>query len=130
MIQEIVNHLIHLGHVVLDSSADSITTKHAVAGSELIIKGELGKSFPFDAPEFYLLDRNKYGLLAHVGWPSEGLNEGLICDGSTDALALNAEDPSLVYSSLLMGSVTTVARVLSEDVFNLKECLLYFVGHW
>lgn len=130
MTKEIVNELITLGQNVIDSTEEYIITKHSLANTDIVIQGEFGKSFPFDAPEFYLLDRQRHGLLAHVGWPDKDLDRGLICDGTSDALSLNAANPPLVYASMLMRTVRTLERVLNDQEYNHQECLREFQGHW
>lgn len=130
MIESIVNDLQAQGFDVVSSTEKSIRTRHIVDGEEIVVEGELGDSFPFDAPSFYLLNRAQYGLLGHVGWPGADNDRGLICDGRSDGLSLNYENQSMVFISRLKHAVKTVSSVLCDPSLNERECRREFLGHW
>lgn len=143
MIETIIDFLAQQKLTVVSSSAGVIRTKHAIGEREVEIIGILGDEFPLCLPSYFLASRGSFGLLAHVSWPTtkeivhnvEGQRVnipdlGLICNGSSDALALNFHQPEQVYYAGLGRALDTITPAISDQSINRSECLREFCGHW
>ncbi len=135
---EIASYLTAQQCVVAGSSEGTIRTSHEIGTYSIEIVGILGSGFPHALPDYYLCNRGTFGRLAHVGWPkmlilesNETLEDiGLICSGSSDALALDFHTPEKVYLAGLTKAIATFDRALVDSECNDEECLLEFAGHW
>jgi hypothetical protein len=116
----------------VEVSDSRIITKHQFADFEIRISGDLTyNNFPFSLPRLYLLDRNKYGSLAHVGWNiNDGKDEGPICEGVTENCHIDFNQPGEIYLRSLNKAVETIKSLLSDKEKNEKEILEEFSGHW
>lgn len=132
MIDRIKKYLEENGCYV-EKSDSRIITKHQFDKIVIRIAGNITcNDFLFSLPKLFLLDRGKYGSLAHVGWNiDEGKeDEGEICGGVTENLHIDYEQPGEVYLKALNKSVETIKSLLSDKNKNEKEILEEFSGHW
>lgn len=135
---EVTSYLAGEGCVVEASPKGAIRTLHHLGSHTVEIVGLLEDGFPHALPEYYLCNRASFGRLAHVGWPkklvladSEALEDvGLICGGSSDALALEYHAPEKIYLAGLNKAIETFEPALADSERNKKECLVEFAGHW
>ncbi len=134
----VISYLESERNQVVDSSEGYIRTRHQIGDSSLEILGNLEGAFPHSLPEYFLCERSSYGRLAHVGWPRTLVQKneekfsdlGLICGGSSDALALDSHSPEKVYLAGLNKAIATFKPAFLDPDLNEKECLREFVGHW
>ena len=119
----------------VEISEFQIITSHQFDDFELRIAGELTPDFPRSMPKLYLLDRTKYGLLAHVGWEAndnngENLNKGIICEGVSINRHIDYSQPWAVYLLALQNALKTIKALLSDKKRNETEILEEFSAHW
>lgn len=128
-IESIRQYLERLGIEVVSADESSIRTRHKIGEISYEIQGFINNGFPYMSPEFYLIDRSSYGLIAHVGWP-RGNDLGLICSGASDVVSLNYHMPEKIYEATLNKARETIEPVLEDASENQKQCLEEFYGHW
>ena len=99
-----------------------------VADKSIYIRVELPKDFPAALPKFYLLEREKYGALAHVGWGKNADAE--ICFGSPEAFNVDYNNPDLIIRSSIERCLGILTRVLTDEEYNQNELKREFVSIW
>jgi molybdopterin/thiamine biosynthesis adenylyltransferase len=92
------------------------------------LRVEFDDAFPSSLPKFYLLNRDNYGLLAHVGWGKS--NYAPVCIGENDAFSLNIDNPQLVLLDSLKLAVSEVTKSLTDPAYNHAELMKEFGGVW
>ncbi|MCB1194440.1 MAG: hypothetical protein H7A23_09295 [Leptospiraceae bacterium] len=110
-----------------------IVTEHHFENFKIQISGELDcNNFPFSLPKLFLLDRRKYGLLAHVGWDidKKQSDEGLICEGVSENRHVDYDKPEEVYLLSLNKAVQTIKELLLNKEKNNEEVVKEFSAHW
>lgn len=128
MIKKIVEHLIEKGYVVEEGSNKIITT-HSVKGKQFKVQGELGNDFPFNLPSLFLLERNKFDILAHVTW-NFSENIGIICTGVSVSRNIDYANPEFIYEKCLKDAVETLKISIGNSIVNNKEIIEEFNAHW
>ncbi|KPA11152.1 uba/thif-type NAD/fad binding protein [Candidatus Magnetomorum sp. HK-1] len=114
---------------IVEISNDRIITTHKIGNKDIKLAGELSNtSFPYSLPRIYLLDRNSYGSVAHVGWNDS--NEGLICEGVSINRHIDYSNPEIVYLEALNNAVATLENVLKGNNKNKYEIISEFSAHW
>lgn len=124
----ILDHLTKHGYEVTYDE-NHITTTHAIKDIVFQIEGKLENSFPFELPQFYLLERNKFKYLAHVGWNKE-TNKGIICEGVSINRHLDYSKPEIVYIKALQSAEKTIVSGLLDKNKNEVEIIEEFTAHW
>lgn len=117
----------------VEDSDSRIITKHQFADFIIRISGDLTyDNFPYSLPKLFLLDRKKYGSLAHVGWNNNDGedDEGPICEGVTENCHIDYNQPEQIYYLSLSKAVETIKSLLSDKERNEREILQEFSGHW
>jgi len=108
---------------------NQIVTTHTLPDFAFSIEGQLNNSFPHELPRFFLLKRNEFGHLAHVGW-NEKTDKGIICEGVSINRHLDYSKPEMVYLKALQSAVKTVLSGLSDKSKNRAEIIEEFTAHW
>ncbi|KAA3597436.1 MAG: ThiF family adenylyltransferase [Calditrichaeota bacterium] len=129
MLEKIKTFLEKNGHSaeIIDSR---IITTHKFNEFVIRIAGKFfleGKLW-FSLPELYLLERGKYGSLAHVSWDEK--DEGLICGGVSENRHIDYEQLDEVYLLALNKAIETIKSLLIDKDKNEKEILEEFSAHW
>ncbi len=130
LLDPIRTHLVSAGIEVVSSDAKSIITRHRAGKVSYEVQGFIDRGFPFELPLFFLKNRSSFGLLAHVGWPRDDHDTGLICSGASDVLSLNYHAPEKLYEEALNKARQTIDPVLNDASLNEQHCLEEFYGHW
>ena len=131
---EVAEHLREQGYNLVEVTDEHLRVRYDFNGRIVHLLGKFTPRFPFEPPEIYVVDRLKYGHLAHVGWrknptpPDEDL--GLVCKGVSIARSVNFESPELVFEYGLEAACDLLATLFESDEYNLSEVLGEFSGHW
>lgn len=128
MIKKIIEHLIEKGYVV-EEGYNKIITTHSVKGKQFKVQGELGNDFPFNLPSLFLLERNKFDILAHVTW-NFNENIGIICTGVSVSRNIDYANPEFIYEKCLKDAVETLKISIGNSIVNNKEIIEEFNAHW
>ena len=130
MIESIVTYLHLFGHNASVKN-NRIITNHYYGTNKFVIAGDITPLQIRELPIFYLIERSKYGSLAHVGWDnSSSENEGMICEGIRINRNIDYNNPNAVYKKALENAVGTIIDDLSNDEYNKKEIINEFSAHW
>ena len=132
MKDRIKKYLEYKGYHV-DVCDTQIITIHQILSREVKIAGELPEEFPFCLPRLYLLERNKYGSLAHIGWNLKNDlhgDKGLICEGVLINRHIDYSQPEVVYLKALENAVSTIASLIEDYEKNKIEIIKEFAAHW
>ncbi len=106
-----------------------IATTHDYMGREYRVLGEVCNGFPFTLPRLILLDRSRWGALAHVTWCKTD-NKGLICTGVAISMNIDYNSPELVYEKCLLEGLKTLEQSFKDDDVNKQEIIEEFNAHW
>lgn len=128
MLHEIVNFLEEQDIVIVTYSDKEIITSHSIEGNKIEIKGLFTSLEENKLPQYYVCNRKKYGLLAHIGW-SNHENIGLCCSGSDDVLSLNYYEPAKVYYEGLLKALELLTPTINNLQENQKQIMDEYVGH-
>lgn len=131
MIDRILIALKNNGYEV-KASENRIITNHIFNDTKYQISGDISRNFPYTLPNLYLLERSKYGSLAHVGWfPSDKYDdEGLICGGVKENRHIDYNDLENVYLLALKKAEDTLNEMFANPQLNNKEVIKEFSAHW
>lgn len=128
-LKEICDHLksrgIECRHAV---ASQYIFTTHQLGEFKVEVRAEFPDDFPCSLPSFHLVDRLKYGALAHVAW-SEG-DYADICYGTKDTFSTDFHDPNLVAWAALKKAVSILEKSLKDEAYNREELIREFAGVW
>ncbi len=134
MKERIESYLEREGLIVIGSNGKhQIVTRHLIGEITFDILGIIDNTtrFPLGLPRFLLLNRSKFGHLAHVSWnTNDDPDTGIICTGVTDSQFIAYEVPELVFASSLKDAVNTVSRGLLEPEYNKQEIIEEFSANW
>lgn len=115
----VVHRVPHSGECVIDAH---------VGGFDVQVRIVLADDFPWALPKFHLLERCKYGSLAHVSWGGAGSAE--ICFGAPSAFHLDYENPDRVVLASLDKALGVLSKALSDQDYNESELKREFVPIW
>jgi len=128
-IENIVDYLCKEG-ILASIEKDKILTQHNYKDVNFTIIG-LFKPILRRLPMFFLQERSKYGLLAHVGWDNANSNDdGMICEGVDINRHIDYANPHIVYLESLKNAVNTIIKDLADSESNKREILSEFAAHW
>lgn len=116
---QVVYRTPHTGECVVDQRLGDYDVK---------VKVVLPDGFPATLPKFHLLERFKYGPLAHVSWGENGKAE--ICFGAPSAFNVDFDYPERVVEVSLSRAFEILSKVLNDDSYNEAELKREFVGVW
>lgn len=128
MLTEILDFLRKKGVDVISSTEREIITKHDIQGTIVEIKGIYKSLEENRLPRYYVCNRDKYGLIAHIGWDNKE-NIGLCCSGSDDVLSLNYQEPEKVYYEGLLRALKLLQPTLNNPAENKKQIIEEYLGH-
>lgn len=128
MIERIISYL-QDNNFIVEKNDGKIITTHFFKEIEFKISGKLGANFPFQLPKLYLLEREKYGKLAHITWNNIN-NTGLICEGVSINRNIDYSQPELIYEKSLQNAIKIIEDCLSDFAENEKEIMKEFNAHW
>ena len=130
----IAKYVISLGFDLVEKTDVSITVAVRICDFSVRLRGKLDGSFPMSVPPFFLLDRTKYGRLAHVGWRREfddaADDIGVVCNGVSISRSVNFESPEQVFEYGLQAAIGLLTECLSSTKSNDRQVLEEFAGHW
>lgn len=128
-VQTICTHLDSQGVAYGPSDKESeLITYHKLGSFDVAIRAEIPTTFPCDLPCFHLIDRMKYGALAHVAW-SDG-DYADICYGRNNNLSVDFHDPGKVFVTALGRALDILEKSLNDKEYNERELLREFAGVW
>jgi hypothetical protein len=88
---------------------NEIFTKHQLGEYTVEIRAVLSGDFPCSLPTFNLVDRLKYGSLAHVAWGDNGYAD--ICYGK-ESFSADIHNPEIVF----LASLEKVIEILDKSL--------------
>ncbi|WP_419779541.1 HesA/MoeB/ThiF family protein [Maridesulfovibrio sp.] len=94
----------------------------------VVIKVKLPEEGRLELPSFFLLDRHKYGALAHIGLYEGG--DGPICIGEDEAFSYDFGNFNLVLEKSLSKALRVVRNALTDEEYNQSELKREFAGVW
>lgn len=128
-VKEICAHLDSQGIAnSLSDKESELITYHKLGPFNVAIRAEIPTAFPCDLPCFHLIDRMKYGALAHVAW-SDG-NYADICYGRNNNLSVDFHDQGKVFAAALSRALGILDKSLNDEEYNNRELLREFAGVW
>lgn len=107
---------------------NEIFTKHQLGEYEVEIRAVLPDDFPCSLPNFHLVDRLKYGTLAHVAWGDNGYAD--ICYGEKESFSADIHNPEIVFLASLEKVIEILDKSLNDEVYNNSELIREFAGVW
>lgn len=128
MLEEILDFLNSKCINVISSNEYEIITSHNIDGKVVEIQGVYNKLKENKLPNYYLCNRDSYGLLAHIGWNREE-DIGLCCSGSDDVLSINYNEPGKVYYEGLEKALELLKPILNNSLENKKQIMDEYLGH-
>lgn len=105
-----------------------IFTTHLLGAHKVEIRAEIPDDFPCSLPSFHLVDRLKYGSLAHVAWSEDEYAD--ICYGTKDTFSTDYHKPSLVFWVSLNKATAILDQSLNDKNYNRTELINEFAGVW
>ena len=103
-------------------------TQHQLGKHTVEIRTKLPKEFPHKLPQYHLVDRERYGALAHVSWSVD--SDAEICFGSSEAFHLNVDEPEKIVIHGLEKVLNELSKVLNDPSYNDSELKREFVAIW
>lgn len=128
MLEEILDFLSSKDIIVVTSNEREIVTTHNISGKIVEIKGSYRNLQENKLPNYYLCNRDIYGLLAHIGWDSQE-DIGLCCSGSDDVLSINYNEPGKVYYEGLNKALDLLSPTINNSAENNKQIMDEYLGH-
>lgn len=115
----VVHRTPHVGECVIDVH---------LGDHDAQLKVILTEDFPAALPKFHLLERYKYGALAHVSWGKSGGSE--VCFGSSSAFNVDYEHPERIVEVALEHALDVLSKSLNDKAYNDSELKREFVSVW
>ena len=81
-------------------------------------------------PQFFLVDSNRFGRLAHILPVPEKDNIGAICVNEQDSVSINFERPELVFEESIKRHIDLLTSIIGNSKFNDDELLREFNTNW
>jgi len=128
VIASILRYLSEQNIEVLSYDENQIITKHKINDIEFEIIGITEPLKSNSLPHFFLKDRRKYDILAHVGWDKSS-NIGLMCSGSKDELSINYNALDKVYYEALLMELKMLQPIINDKNENYKQSIQEYLGH-
>ena len=128
MVESILEYLSKQNIEVVNYNENQITTKHKIDDVEFEILGRVEPLKSNFLPHFFLKDRKKYDILAHVGWDSSS-NIGLMCNGSKDELSINYNAFDRVYYEALLIELKMLKSIINDENENYRQTIQEYLGH-
>jgi len=128
LLEKIIDFLNEKNVEIIQFNDKEIITKHIIGKSEIKIKGLLKTLEDNKLPQYYVCNRDEYGLLAHIGWKNKE-NIGLCCSGSDDVLSLNYHDLGKVYYEGLLKALDLLIPTINDSQENHKQIMDEYLGH-
>ncbi len=128
-IQDVVSYITSQGIIVISSDSKQIITAHTLGRYNMNIRAEIPDNFPCSLPNFNLVERMKYGLLAHVAW-SHSSDYADICYGDKPGYSIDYHVPEIVFLSALNKALEILDQSLNDPEYNQSECMREFGGIW
>ncbi len=113
---------------IVTSNDKEIITRHSIESNVIEIKGLFKSLEENKLPQYYVCNRDDYGLLAHIGWNSKE-DIGLCCGGSDDVLSLNYYEPGKVYYEGLLKALDLLIPTINNSQENHKQIMDEYLGH-
>lgn len=111
-----------------------LITSHQTNEAQFQLSARLPTDFPRSLPWFHLLDRARFGALAHVAWTpdpkSAEEDSGLVCGGVSVSRSIDFDSPEQAFLKAMKQAADTVASSLRKDSQNEKDIQREFAGHW
>ncbi len=128
MLEEILDFLSSKDITIVSSNEREVVTSHNISGKIVEIKGSYLNLHENKLPNYYLCNRDIYGLLAHIGWDSQE-DIGLCCSGSDDVLSINYKEPGKVYYEGLDKALDLLRPTINNSGENNKQIMDEYLGH-
>lgn len=128
MVESILEYLSKQNIEVLNYDETQIITKHTIDNIEFEIIGKIEPLKSNSLPYFYLKDRKKYDILAHIGWDSSS-DIGLMCSGSKDELSINYKAFEKVYYEALLIELKMLKSIINNKDENYRQVIQEYLGH-
>ncbi len=112
----------------LNKDDKEIFTTHQLGVYEVEIRAQIPNDFPVSLPHFHLVDRLKYGDLAHVAWGPDGYAD--ICFGEKESFSADFHSPGIVFISSLKKVLAILDKSLNDASYNETELMREFSGVW
>lgn len=127
--QTIIDYLIGKGvFCITNNDGNEIITEHRLGHFDVKIRAELPDDFPCSLPSFHLVDRDKYGALAHVAWRDDGYAD--ICYGIKESFSADFHHPENVFLAALDKALAILDKSLNDPAYNEAELISEFTGVW
>lgn len=112
----------------INEVAQEVYTNHKLSNHEVSIRAKVPDDFPVTLPNFHLVDRTKYGLMAHVAWGNNGYGD--ICIGHKESFSVDLHNPGKVFIEALNESLKIVDKALNDSHYNKTELMKEFAAVW
>lgn len=128
MIQQYINGLSARGLIIKPLTEREFQTDHTIDNINFSIRTVISQDFPYCIPKFHLIDRYRYGALAHVAWGEDSFAD--ICIGHDDHIIKNIDAPLEVLYDSLMLAIGTIEKALTDKEYNQSEIFREYIGVW